>query len=380
MTKEENKELSDDINKTLKFGEFIAKKKNPNNLQNFKGEYCFRDILSIYRNKGYKIPNFNSNKNLFKPSALLMEQSQLKHFFKAKNIEEKKLDQKEIYFISKINNLLFDRLKELNMSVDPSKYKNLENICSYKLNNIINEFNFIEKKSLNTLKKQAFGLVNENKNAKEYISSNEEKLKKDIKIFEEKKNSQNNLTKKNSENLIYDKNNRRKTYDDFIKRISKPKFMNKLIIPEAKEINNNKNNLIKLNSNLKCYFNSERDYENDNSMVNIKKEGDLVNKFINKNMNQLKNSNLMNFSLNNFNRFGIISSDTSDNRDALLSTKSTRVQSVFRNTNTSNFDLTKTNSSKNINNNFISVRFFYEIILEDFLRIILKIVYLSNFF
>ena len=115
-------------------------------------------------------------------------------------------------------------------------------------------------------------------------------------------------------------------------------------------------------------------------MVNIKKEGDLVNKFINKNMNQLKNSNLMNFSLNNFNRFGIISSDTSDNRDALLSTKSTRVQSVFRNTNTSNFDLTKTNSSKNINNNFISVRFFYEIILEDFLRIILKIVYLSNFF
>ena len=126
--KEENDEFQKEINRTLKFGQYIAKKKNPYNGESARRDNAFKEIILTYKKKGYKIPDLSTEKNLFKPSALLIDNLELKQFFNSKKglKDNKGFEEKETFFISKVNNLLYDRLKELDNRVDPSKYKNLD--------------------------------------------------------------------------------------------------------------------------------------------------------------------------------------------------------------------------------------------------------------
>jgi len=135
--KDENDNFQKEINRTLKFEKYIAKKKNPYNGENAKRDETFREIISHYKAKGIKIPDLSTDKNLFKPSALLIDDAGLKHYFQVKKGEkdQKGFEEKDSFFISKVNNLLHHRLQELDsrgdtqgdpgsqIRKDPSKFR-----------------------------------------------------------------------------------------------------------------------------------------------------------------------------------------------------------------------------------------------------------------
>jgi len=219
--KEENDDFQKEINLTLKFDNYIAKKKNPYN-ENARRDNAFKDIISKYKKKGYKIPDLSTEKNLFKTSALLIDDAELKQFFKLKkgSKENKTFEDKETFFISKVNNLIYDRLKELDNRVDPSRYKNLERFQTnnYQANMIgaaaENEDLFVNKK-LKDIKKNIKILKDEN----EIIKNNIYKIQENFDILNESdcemKNKHSNSPKK--------KPKIKNAYDEFLKRISKPK-------------------------------------------------------------------------------------------------------------------------------------------------------------
>lgn len=221
--KDENDDFQKEINRTLKFGQYLAKKKNPYNGENARKENGFRDIILQYKKKGYKIPDLSTEKNLFKPSALLIDNAELKQFFNLKKCtkDNKGFADKEIYFISKTNNLLYERLRELDVRVDKSKYKDLDRFS------LINQFNNIMKipppdenselagKNVKELKKN----VKELKNGNERIRDTILKLKEN---YDTLNDSDNNMKIKS----IHSPKRKPKikiAFDEFLKRMSKPK-------------------------------------------------------------------------------------------------------------------------------------------------------------
>jgi hypothetical protein len=82
-------------------------------------EKTFDKLISQYRAKGYKIPDLSTNKNLFEPCPLLMEDSNVYDYFKYKK-REGLADQKDQLFLVKLNDLITEKLNvkqdELNHS------------------------------------------------------------------------------------------------------------------------------------------------------------------------------------------------------------------------------------------------------------------------
>jgi hypothetical protein len=65
-------------------------------LQYFEGP--FKDLIRRYNKSGYRIPNLSVKDNLFEPSPLLLENKEIRDFYKYKNI-----DDDECKFLEKVN-------------------------------------------------------------------------------------------------------------------------------------------------------------------------------------------------------------------------------------------------------------------------------------
>ncbi len=103
--KEENDEFMRNYNLLNKMAEENSLKKPGRS----RGpEVVFRDLIYSYRQKGYKIPDFSTEKNLFKPSALLLDENKLVAFYKnlkdLTNVE----NSKELCFLHSLNSQLND--------------------------------------------------------------------------------------------------------------------------------------------------------------------------------------------------------------------------------------------------------------------------------
>jgi len=221
---EANEVFQKEINRTIKFGEFMSKKKNPYN-ENTNRLNAFREIMLQYRKKGYKIPNLSTEKNLFKPSALLIENAELKQFFRIrKGTKHKKgFEEKETFFISKVNNLLYDRLKDLDSRVDPSKYKNLDKFQTNFTNNqdLSNKDKVPENfdaniKTISELKKE----IKENKKGNEILRENLHTVQENYDLL----NKSDREIKIKSIHSIKKKPKPKIFFEEFIKRLAKPKY------------------------------------------------------------------------------------------------------------------------------------------------------------
>ena len=230
LLKDENDLFQKEINRTLNFGQYIAKKKNPYNGENQRRDEAFRDIILKYKKKGLKIPNLSTDKNLFKPSALLIDNAELKQYFKIKKgaKDQKGFDEKETFYISKVNNLLYKRLQELDTRVDPSKFKNLDNFESNSHNTnllgVINSpYDEFDDININQLKTNINKLKGQNDVLKETITRlqdnndplNESEITLKIRSI--------NSPKKRQKPKI--------AYEEFLKRISKPKSKGLNLMP-----------------------------------------------------------------------------------------------------------------------------------------------------
>ena len=217
--KDINEEFQQQLNKTLKFDQYLAKKKNPYNGENARRDNAFRDIILEYKDKGYKIPDLSVRKNLFKTSALLIDNCNLKQYFNTRKDGENSntFEDKEIFFISKVNNLIYDRLKDLDKRVDPSKYKNLEKfqMSNVGIGKFIQKDEFSDKK-FKDLRKSTMITKVENDKIKERLR----KLEEENEALNE---SDTNLNIK-SIHPQKKKQKVRPSYNEFIKRLSKPKY------------------------------------------------------------------------------------------------------------------------------------------------------------
>lgn len=251
FNKEENDKFQQEINKTLKFEKYIAKKKNPYNGENAKRDEVFRDIINSYKNKGLKVPDLSTDKNLFKPSALLIEDGELKNYFQIKKGEKnhKGFDEKESYFISKVNNLLYKRLQELDVRAnikDPKGSKTRQhdinemesntfqaNLLGIHIPTSHDDYTDLDLKSLK---------LNINK-----LKSQNEDIKESIQKFQENNNDyyDSDSEEKNKKRRLNSPNKNKKTkmaYQDSINRLAQPKINKSLELnvvelkkdPEAK--------------------------------------------------------------------------------------------------------------------------------------------------
>lgn len=253
--REENDKFQNEINRTLKFEKYVAKKKNPYNGENAKRDEVFKEIILHYRAKGLKVPELTTEKNLFKPSALLIDDAQLKSYFQIKKGEKnhKGFDEKESYFISKINNLLYKRLQEIDERADLSKLKKQDNIENFEANayqtNLLgigsnnNNENIVEEINLKQLRQSIDKLKTHNESMKESIMKFQENnydFNNESEIEEnEKKNCSAKKTKKP-----------KIAYEEFISRLSKPKDKNIMKLNEIKIKKNPESKIINAIENM----------------------------------------------------------------------------------------------------------------------------------
>lgn len=99
--KEENDEFLRNYNLLKKMSDENASKKKG---RSYGPELVFRDLIFSYKEKGYKIPDFSTEKNLFKPSGLLLEENKLISYFKTKGSGKPKVENcKEIFFLQNLS-------------------------------------------------------------------------------------------------------------------------------------------------------------------------------------------------------------------------------------------------------------------------------------
>ena len=368
--KNENDNFQKEINRTLKFDKYISKKKNPYNGENSKRDLAFSEIISNYKARGIKVPDLSIEKNLFKPSALLIDQAGLKNYFQIKKGEKnhKGFDEKETYFISKVNNLTFKRLQELDSRADSLKInkqksrdsQNLAmNIYQTKMLNIDNsntmtmkDNNIEEEVNIKQLRKNIDLLISQNENIKDNINKFQDNNNNDFlnESDDAIKNKRLNSPKKNKKPKI--------AYQDFIKRLAKPKDKDKIGLslieikkdPESKILNVIENIMGEKNPYKPILKSSDG---------KILKNVDVYSQYLNtvrEKMRKSYNNNNTNGKLGKTNGNGFF-------------------PNIFGSTKSSNFENINFNMN-NINNNilkrvnfiykFLYVKFFYFIFLNFF--------------
>jgi hypothetical protein len=73
-------------------------------------EVPFKDLIHKYNDKGYRIPNLSVKSNLFAPSPLLLENKEIRDYYKYTTIEDR-----ECKFLEKINGGVLDRLSKIDV-------------------------------------------------------------------------------------------------------------------------------------------------------------------------------------------------------------------------------------------------------------------------
>ena len=119
-----------------------SKEKEQEKIKDKKLISPFLDLINEYNEKGYKVSNIeNSERNIFKPSLLIEENSKLNQYFKINKFSKK--EKKEIHYIKKLKNFV---KKEEEKIMIQKKKRQLEQ------NDLISEYSdiTIKKKDLSS--------------------------------------------------------------------------------------------------------------------------------------------------------------------------------------------------------------------------------------
>ena len=119
-----------------------SKEKEQEQIKDKKLISPFLDLINEYNEKGYKVSNIeNSERNIFKPSLLIEENSKLNQYFKINKFSKK--EKKEIHYIKKVKNFV---KKEEEKIMIQKKKRQLEQ------NDLISEYSdiTIKKKDLSS--------------------------------------------------------------------------------------------------------------------------------------------------------------------------------------------------------------------------------------
>ena len=240
----------------------------------------FHDLIKLYKNKGYKIPNLNSEHNLFRVNPLIEgNTNKISHYFLTQqNVKTKKdiLLSKSLLFLFKLNGLIGknnnnnDNKKIRKKSVQKNsailskkinhneKKENLKKSIK-RIKNLINDYlNFERKES------QENNICNSNINSLS-VNSKFQKFEKSSKILD-----YNNLTSRNAANntlntlSLTERNN---NYNDSLRSLEQKNYL--------KFDNSPKSNILDKSKEIKNYV----QFKKINELVNTKNENNSVKSF-----------------------------------------------------------------------------------------------------
>ena len=240
----------------------------------------FHDLIKLYKNKGYKIPNLNSEHNLFRVNPLIEgNTNKISHYFLTQQSVKTKKDillSKSLLFLFKLNGLIGknnnnnDNKKIRKKSVQKNsailskkinhneKKENLKKSIK-RIKNLINDYlNFERKES------QENNICNSNINSLS-VNSKFQKFEKSSKILD-----YNNLTSRNAANntlntlSLTERNN---NYNDSLRSLEQKNYL--------KFDNSPKSNILDKSKEIKNYV----QFKKINELVNTKNENNSVKSF-----------------------------------------------------------------------------------------------------
>ena len=161
-------------------------------------------LITIYKNKGYKVPQLTSNYNLFKPNILFQDNDEIKRHFMLNKFGYN--EKKEFKYLNKLNSCIREKRKEKAFDEDSSldlsssrqnkTISNSKNSFSlFKLNNPNNKPSLFNLKKENNIDDdQTELIIKYNENLKEIISNIKpnDKSKRRKSMYPSLKNNLNN--------------------------------------------------------------------------------------------------------------------------------------------------------------------------------------------
>jgi hypothetical protein len=309
----------------------------------------FHDLISLYKNKGYKIPNLNSEHNLFRVNPLIEENTNKisYYFLTQQNVTTKKdvLLSKSLLFLLKLNELIGkNNNNNETKKIRRKSVQNKSTMISKKINP--NEKKENLKKSIRRIKNLINDyLKNERKESQESniynskinnlsANTNSQKLAKTSKILD-----YNNLTSRNvtNNNLnILSLTERNNNYNDSLRFSEQNNYLKNDNTPKSNILNKSKEaksyvQFKKINElvNKKNENNSVKSFKNYSDKKNYKNEGIYNNNFTDRNKGIRRNLNLKMFSQTmNFKKLCRLEKRTQKNLPLFI-----RTQTIEKNSN-----------------------------------------------
>ena len=79
----------------------------------------FLDLINRYTQRGYKIPDLSTKKNIFSPSLILSDEAKTKEYFKVNKLSKK--EKKELSYINKVNRCVIKRKHNIDKQAEKDK-------------------------------------------------------------------------------------------------------------------------------------------------------------------------------------------------------------------------------------------------------------------
>ena len=309
----------------------------------------FHDLISLYKNKGYKIPNLNSEHNLFRVNPLIEENTNKisYYFLTQQNVTTKKdvLLSKSLLFLLKLNELIGknnnnnetkkirrksvqNKSTMISKKINPNEQKENLKKSIRRIKNLINDYLKIERKE-----SQESNIYNSKINNLS-ANTNSQKLAKTSKILD-----YNNLTSRNvtNNNLnILSLTERNNNYNDSLRFSEQNNYLKNDNTPKSNILNKSKEaksyvQFKKINElvNKKNENNSVKSFKNYSDKKNYKNEGIYSNNFTDRNKGIRRNLNLKMFSQTmNFKKLCRLEKRTQKNLPLFI-----RTQTIEKNSN-----------------------------------------------
>ena len=309
----------------------------------------FHDLISLYKNKGYKIPNLNSEHNLFRVNPLIEENTNKisYYFLTQQNVTTKKdvLLSKSLLFLLKLNELIGkNNNNNETKKITRKSFQNKSTMISKKINpnekkenlkksirrikNLINDYLKIERKE-----SQESNIYNSKINNLS-ANTNSQKLAKTSKILDYNNLTSRNVTNKNLNILsLTERNN---NYNDSLRFSEQNNYLKNDNTPKSNILNKSKEaksyvQFKKINElvNKKNENNSVKSFKNYSDKKNHKNEGIYNNNFTDRNKGIRRNLNLKMFSQTmNFKKLCRLEKRTQKNLPLFI-----RTQTIEKNSN-----------------------------------------------
>lgn len=309
----------------------------------------FHDLISLYKNKGYKIPNLNSEHNLFRVNPLIEENTNKisYYFLTQQNVTTKKdvLLSKSLLFLLKLNELIGkNNNNNETKKIRRKSVQNKSTMISKKINP--NEKKENLKKSIRRIKNLINDYIkNERKESQESniynskinnlsANTNSQKLAKTSKILDYNNLTSRNVTNNNLNMLsLTERNN---NYNDSLRFSEQNNYLKNDNTPKSNILNKSKEaksyvQFKKINElvNKKNENNSVKSFKNYSDKKNHKNEGIYNNNFTDRNKGIRRNLNLKMFSQTmNFKKLCRLEKRTQKNLPLFI-----RTQTIEKNSN-----------------------------------------------